>query len=100
MALSADEVRKVARLARLALSAEQVETYRAQLSGILSHMERLKELDLASVEPLSNVADAVNRLDEDVPGPTLGNDVLMKMAPEAAAPFLKVPKVIEEGGGA
>ena len=102
MALSADEVRKVARLARLSLSDEQVERYRAQLSGILSHMERLKELDLSGVEPLANVADAVNRLDEDVPGATLPNEVLMKLAPEVSAPFVKVPKVIEgaEGGGA
>ena len=100
MELSADEVRKVARLSRLALSDEQVERYRAQLGAVLGYVERLKEVDVAGVEPLTGVAEAVNRLAEDVPGPTLSNETLMKMAPEVMAPFVKVPKVLEEGAGA
>lgn len=98
--LSADYVRKVARLARLAPSDEQVEKYRGQLSAIITYMERLKTLDLAGVEPLANVGDFTNRMDEDGPGETLPNAVLMKMAPETMEPFIKVPKVLDEGGGA
>lgn len=98
--LSADYVRKVARLARLAPTDAQVETYRTQLSAIITYMERLKGVDLTGVDPLTNVGDISNRMDEDVPGPVLPNEALMKMAPENMPPFVKVPKVLDEGGGA
>lgn len=98
--LSADEVRKVARLSRLALSDEQVEQFRTQLSAVLGYVERLDQADLSGVEPLVHVGEAVNRLDEDVPGPTLPFETLQKMAPETWERFIRVPKVLEEGGGA
>lgn len=94
--LTSEEVRKVARLARLALSDEQVEQYRGQLSGILGYVERLRGLDLAGVEPLAHVSEDVNRLDPDEPRATLPTEALMKMAPESMPPFVKVPKVIGE----
>jgi aspartyl-tRNA(Asn)/glutamyl-tRNA(Gln) amidotransferase subunit C len=98
--LSPDAVRKVARLSRLALSEERVRQYQTQLASILTYMDRLRELDLTGVEPLTSAADTVNRLDEDTPGPTLPNDTLMRMAPDPAPPFIRVPKVLDEGGGA
>lgn len=98
--LSADEVRKVARLSRLALSDQQVEQYRGQLAAVLGYVDRLREVGLAGVEPMAHVGDSVNRLDDDVPGPTLPTQTLMKMAPDTMDPFLKVPKVLEDGGGA
>jgi len=98
--LSSDTVRKVARLARLAVPEDKIEQYRGQLSAILGHMDRLSELNLDGVEPLTNAADSVNRFGADVPGPMLPNSVLMEMAPDPAAPFIKVPKVLDEGGGA
>jgi aspartyl-tRNA(Asn)/glutamyl-tRNA(Gln) amidotransferase subunit C len=98
--LSADQVRKVARLSRLAISDDKAEEYRAKLAAVLGYMERLQELDLSGVEPMTNVAGAVNRLDADTPGPMLGAHALMKMAPESLPPFIKVPKVLDEGGGA
>ncbi len=98
--LTADEVRKVARLSRLALTDEQVERYRGQLSAILGYVQRLQQVDLAGVEPMAHVGEAVNRLDDDVPGPTLPTQALMKMAPDTMPPFIKVPKVIGDGGAA
>jgi aspartyl-tRNA(Asn)/glutamyl-tRNA(Gln) amidotransferase subunit C len=98
--LSAEEVRKVARLSRLALSDAEVEQYRAQLASVLGYIQRLRELDLAGVEPMAHAGDEVNRLDPDEPGPTLPTETLLKMAPETMGPFLKVPKVLDEGGGA
>jgi aspartyl-tRNA(Asn)/glutamyl-tRNA(Gln) amidotransferase subunit C len=100
--LSDTEVRKVARLARLALSDEQVHAMRTQLAAILGYIERLRGLDLAGVEPMAHVGggEATNRLDDDVPGPTLSNADLMRMAPDAMEPFIKVPKVLGDGGGA
>ncbi len=101
MALSSDDVRKVARLARPEVSEADVERYRAQLGAVLGYVERLKEVDLTGVEPLTHVSEAVNRLDADEPhGATLSNEVLMKMAPAVMPPFIKVPKVLDEGGGA
>jgi aspartyl-tRNA(Asn)/glutamyl-tRNA(Gln) amidotransferase subunit C len=98
--LSADYVRKVARLSRLALTDAEVADYQVKLSAVVGYVERLRKLDLTGVEPMANVADSTNRLDEDVPGPTLPTEVLLKMAPAAMPPFVKVPKVFEEGGGA
>lgn len=98
--LTAEQVRKVAKLSRLALDEAQVEQYRGQLSGVLGYMDRLRQVDLTGVDPLTHIADVVNRLDEDTPGPTLPNETLMKMAPEVMEPFIRVPKVLDEGGGA
>jgi len=97
--LTPDEVRKIAKLSRLAITDEQVEQYRTQLSSILAYMDRLKQLDLVAVEPMTTVGDVHNRLDDDTPGPTIANETLMVMAPATMPPFLKVPKVLGEGGG-
>jgi aspartyl-tRNA(Asn)/glutamyl-tRNA(Gln) amidotransferase subunit C len=99
--LSLEEVRKVAHLARLALSDEQLERYRHQLGDVLGYMNRLRQLDLSGVEPMTSPIESANRLAEDVPGPTLSNEQLMAMAPQGAAeaPFIAVPKVIGGGGG-
>ncbi len=100
--LTSEQVRKVAKLARLALTDAQVEDYRAKLGAVLGYMERLQSLDLSKVEPLTHPLEAGNRLDEDVVGKTVSNEALMKMAPANGSmpPFLKVPKVLGEGGGA
>jgi len=98
--LSAEHVRKVAMLSRLALTDAQVEQYQHQLSAVLTYINRLRELDLANVEPMAHVGDMHNRLDADVPRDPLPNSVLMSMAPQTMPPFVKVPKVIDDGGGA
>jgi aspartyl-tRNA(Asn)/glutamyl-tRNA(Gln) amidotransferase subunit C len=98
--LSADYVRRIARLSRLAINDQEVADYQVKLSAVVGYIERLRKLDLAGVEPMANVADQANRLDEDVPGPTLLTEVLMEMAPAVMPPFVKVPKVFEEGGSA
>lgn len=97
--ISADEVHKVARLSRLELSDEEVERYRAQLSGILRYVDRMRDLDLSDVEPMPHVGDATSRLDPDEPGPTLSTDDLMRLAPDKMHPFVKVPKVLGNEGG-
>jgi aspartyl-tRNA(Asn)/glutamyl-tRNA(Gln) amidotransferase subunit C len=102
--LSADEVRKVARLARLEISEAEVEKYRASLSAVLGYMERLKGLELKGVEPMAHVAwaegDRENRLRADEPGEALPVSEVMRLAPESTPPFIRVPKVLGEGGGA
>src|SRR6202040_1186398 len=62
-----DQVLHVARLARLALSEEEVETMASELSGILEHVDRISELDLDGVEPTEHVVDLENVLRPDKP---------------------------------
>lgn len=95
--LSAEDVKKVAALARLAIADDQVEPMRQKMAAVLGYVEKLQELDLEGVEPLVHVGDEVNRLADDEPGETLSNEALMKMAPDADPPFIAVPKVL--GGG-
>lgn len=99
-ALSADQIRKIARLARLALSAEQIEAARPQLAAVLTYVQRLQSLDLRGVEPLTHPGDLTTRPDADTPGPTLAPDDLKRLAPEMFESFIKVPKVLDEGSGA
>lgn len=96
-ALTQDDVRKVATLARLALAPAQVEAYRTQLTSVLALMDQLGELDLAGVEPLCHPREATNALRNDAPGQTLPNEAFMAIAPDTLPPFLKVPNVF---GGA
>ncbi|MFM9957507.1 MAG: Asp-tRNA(Asn)/Glu-tRNA(Gln) amidotransferase subunit GatC [Phycisphaerales bacterium] len=98
--LSQDDVRRIARLSRLALSDDQLESARSSMGAVLGHMATLRELDLEGVEPMVYPSDIENRMDADEPRPGLPTDVLMKMAPDAAPPFVKVPKVIGGGAGA
>lgn len=98
--LSDEDVRRIARLARLALDEGEVADCRERLSAVLGYVERLRTLDLEGVELLVHVGDQANRLAEDEPGPTLPNEVLLRMAPERMGPFVKVPKVLDEGVGA
>ncbi len=98
-ALSTQQVRKVAALARLAPSDADVERYRVELSAILAYVQRLQELPLTGVEPLANPVDEPNRLRSDIPAQGLPEATLLAMAPETAPPFVAVPRVLGDGGG-
>ncbi len=98
--LSADDVRRVARLARLSIPDADLADHARRLSAILAYMERLRALDLSAVEPMAGVAEDVNRLDADEPGPTLPPARVLDQAPGRHDDFFRVPKVLGEGGGA
>jgi aspartyl-tRNA(Asn)/glutamyl-tRNA(Gln) amidotransferase subunit C len=93
------EVRYVAALANLYLTDEEVKRFEADLNEILTHMDKLKEIDTAKVEPMAQVLYAAGEtatLREDVPAPSLGNRVALANAgARAGAGYFKVPKVIE-----
>ncbi|MHC4975565.1 MAG: Asp-tRNA(Asn)/Glu-tRNA(Gln) amidotransferase subunit GatC [Planctomycetota bacterium] len=99
-AISLEQTRKVARLSRLALDNNQLEDHQKGLDAVLDYIERLQELDLDGVEPLANPAGETNRLDSDEPHRALPPETLARMAPESHGPFVKVPKVLGDGGGA
>lgn len=96
--LTEEYVRKIARLSRLAIGDDEVRRYQEQLSAVLEYVERLRGLDLAGVEPLTNVANTTNRLDEDVAGATLDVGAMKRLAPETYDRFIRVPKVLDESG--
>ena len=88
-------VRKVARLARLKVTDEEVARYVPQLSNIMQFVEQLGELETDNVEPLASVADIELRLRKDEV--TDGNiaDQVLANAPEEMEDFFVVPKVVE-----
>lgn len=88
-------VKKVATLARLAITDAEQDKFAVQLSGILKWIEQMNEVDTSKVEPLTNVVNIDARLREDVV--TDGNiqaDILAN-APETLEGFFVVPKVME-----
>jgi aspartyl-tRNA(Asn)/glutamyl-tRNA(Gln) amidotransferase subunit C len=92
------EVRYVAGLANLHLTDDEVKRFEADLDEILTHIEKLNEIDTSGVEPMAQVLYAAGEtanLRADVPAPTLGNRDALANAPRAGAGYYKVPKVIE-----
>ncbi len=97
--LSEATVRKVASLARLAITDDEVALYQHQLSDVLNYIERIRALDLEDAEPLTHVGDPTNRTRPDDIGPMLTNADAMALARDALPPYIKVPKVIGDGVG-
>jgi aspartyl-tRNA(Asn)/glutamyl-tRNA(Gln) amidotransferase subunit C len=96
MALSEDEVRHVAMLARLGLEPGDVEFYSEQLSSILSHIDRLQELDTEAIPPTAQVVHVTNPLREDVPRPGLTQEDALANAPATVNGMFRVPSIQEE----
>jgi aspartyl-tRNA(Asn)/glutamyl-tRNA(Gln) amidotransferase subunit C len=89
--LDREQVLHVARLARLELTDEEVERMAAELSHVLDHIEKIRELDLEGVEPTSHVVDVVNPLRPDLPEPCLPAEVALAPAPEPLEGGFGVP---------
>ncbi len=85
------QVLHVARLARLELNDEEVERMAAELSKVLDHIEKIRELDLDGVPPTSHVVDVVNALRPDEPRPSLPVDVALASAPDPVNGGFGVP---------
>ena len=91
MAIDRNEVLHVARLARLALTDDEVERLGAQLNAILEAVGKVSELDLEGVESTAQPLDLVNVLAEDEPRPSLPVEEALANAPEREGGFFKVP---------
>lgn len=94
-ALPVAEVRKVAHLARLALSPADEEMFSRQLGQILGYVKRLQNLDLTGVEPMAHAVPIVGPERPDVVVPSLSRDEAMMNAPQRMGEGLAVPKIIE-----
>lgn len=93
--LDKKDVAKVASLARLKISEEELATYAPQLSGIIGFVEQLGEVDTENVEPLANVVDITLRLREDEITDGQIQEKILANAPETLEGFFVVPKVVE-----
>ena len=92
--ISAADVAKVARLARLDLSTDELERMTAQLSGMLEHFADIDALDLAAVEPMTQPYPLVNVLRPDVVRPSLDRDEVLAAAPAAQDGRFRVPPIV------
>jgi aspartyl-tRNA(Asn)/glutamyl-tRNA(Gln) amidotransferase subunit C len=93
-AISPEQVRHGAKLARLALDEPQLDRFAGQLESILEYVAHIGEVDVANVEPMAHAVPLANVLRDDVAGPGLPLDKVLQNAPESDGPFFKVPKVI------
>lgn len=93
--LTAEEVRHVGKLARIALTDDEIEAYRPQLASILEYVSQLRGVDLAGVQPLANPLEATSvlRSDEIVPG--LDREAALSVAPETDGSYFLVPEILE-----
>ena len=95
MSLTRDDVKRIAELARLELTNDELDLYTRQLGDILAYVEQIRSLDTAGVAPTSQVLNRpVDR--DDIPDATLSRSELLGNAPDAAleAGLFKVPRVI------
>jgi aspartyl-tRNA(Asn)/glutamyl-tRNA(Gln) amidotransferase subunit C len=86
-----EEVRHVARLARLALSDAEVDRMAIELAGVLDHIARIEQLDLEGVPPTSHVVAVENALRPDVPRPSLPRERALESAPQVVDDGFAVP---------
>ena len=91
-----DEVLKIAALAKLHLSEEEVSLYTDQMNEILEYMKQLDELDTEDVESLSHVLDQINMTRPDEEKTSLSRDEALQNAPETDGEYFIVPNVIKK----
>lgn len=100
MKVTREDVMRVAELAHLELTPDEMDSYGAQLAEILSYIGKLNELDTANVEPMAQVVyegadQKETAMREDVVRPAEVAEAILKQAPEAEKPYFRVPRVIE-----
>jgi aspartyl-tRNA(Asn)/glutamyl-tRNA(Gln) amidotransferase subunit C len=95
MSVDKDTVRRVARLARIALEEERVEPMMAELNGILGWVEQLQEVNVEGVAPMTSVVEQKLKMRDDVVTDGDNADALMKNAPGGEDHFFVVRKVVE-----
>ena len=95
MSVTADTVRHVAKLARIAMTDAEIEELVPELNNILGWVDQLAEVDTEGVEPLTAVIDLKLRLRDDIVTDGNVREAVLANAPDAQHGFFAVPKVIE-----
>ena len=94
MAIGREDVAHVARLSRLELTEEEMDTFTGQLGRIVEYFDKLRELDVSDESPMMHAAEGA-LLRDDEPRPTLPRKKALENAPSAGDGFFRVPPVIE-----
>ena len=98
MAITRTDVEKIAELSRIELTVEETDLFTEQLSSILTHVEKLNELDTEDTPPMSHCAPGGGDIEytkrDDVVRPSLGQELAVENAPDTEAGYFKVPRVI------
>ena len=94
--ISREDVAHVARLARLALTDAELETMREQLNAILAHIDALRAVDTAGIEPTSHAVPQFNVMRDDEPRPSFPQEEMLANAPDRSGEFFRVPRIIED----
>jgi aspartyl-tRNA(Asn)/glutamyl-tRNA(Gln) amidotransferase subunit C len=94
--ITTDDVQKVAKLARLRLSDDELQRFTGQLADVLEHAADLETLDLDGVEPMAHPVPLTNVLRADEPATPLGRDEVLASAPAAEDGLFRVPPVLGE----
>jgi aspartyl-tRNA(Asn)/glutamyl-tRNA(Gln) amidotransferase subunit C len=93
-AISRDEVAHVARLARLQLTDDELDTFTGQLAAVLEHAADVEALDVHDVPPTSHPFELTNVLRADEPTATLDRDEVLAAAPDTEGGRFKVPPIL------
>ncbi|MFN9548541.1 MAG: Asp-tRNA(Asn)/Glu-tRNA(Gln) amidotransferase subunit GatC [Cyanobacteriota bacterium] len=96
--ITADDVRKVAELARLELPESQIATYTAQLERILDYVGHLQQVDTRGVPATTRAVEVVNVTRPDSVETTEVREDLLNQAPQREGDFYRVPKILNEAG--
>jgi aspartyl-tRNA(Asn)/glutamyl-tRNA(Gln) amidotransferase subunit C len=96
MSISLNEVRHVARLARLELDESEILSFQGELNALLGHFADIQAIDNSSFEPISHAVAIQNVWSEDTVGPTLPREEALRNAPLSRAGLFVVPMIIED----
>jgi aspartyl-tRNA(Asn)/glutamyl-tRNA(Gln) amidotransferase subunit C len=94
--ITADDVRKVAQLARLELPEETIATYTGQLERILDYVDQLQAVDTEGVAPTTRAVEVVNATRDDRVETTDVREELLDQAPQREGDFFRVPKILAD----
>ncbi|ABB27015.1 MAG: Asp-tRNA(Asn)/Glu-tRNA(Gln) amidotransferase subunit GatC [Parasynechococcus sp.] len=94
--ISADDVRKVAKLARLNLPDDKIATYTGQLESILGYVSQLEQVDTTGVPETTRAVEVTNVTRQDGVDPTPVREEILNQAPQREGDFFRVPKILAD----
>ena len=96
MSITREEVAHLARLSRLALSADELDRFAGQLDVIIAAVARVQEVAADGIPPTTHAVPVTNVFREDIIVPPLGADVVLAQAPAAELGRFRVPRILAE----
>ena len=94
--ISSDDVRKVAKLARLNLPDDKIATYTGQLESILGYVSQLEQVDTTGVPETTRAVEVTNVTRQDGVDPTPVREEILNQAPQREGDFFRVPKILAD----